>query len=244
MTTDQQETKCNFCKSQVIGAYCSTCGRPLEVPRINGRYLISEVGRILNLEKGILFTIRELLIRPGQNIQQFIIADRNRLVKPIVFIIICSLVYTLVQQFFHFEDRYVNYSFEESSASTALFQWVSANYGYANILMAIFIATWLRIFFWKSGYNFFEILILLCFMMGMGMLIFSIIGVAESLTGFKVLDVGFLFGIFYISWGIGQFFGKSKFMNYVKAFLCYIFGMFTFSIFILFLGALIDLFTA
>lgn len=222
------------------GAYCSSCGRPKEVPRINGSYLVSEIGRILNLEKGILFTIRELLIRPGKSIQQFIAEDRNRLVKPIVFIIICSLIYTLVQQLLRFEDSYVNYSFDERSAATALFQWVSGNYGYANILMAMFIALWIGLFFWKSKYNFFEILILLCFMMGMGMLIFSILGIVDSLTSFKILDFGFIIGIIYISWGIGQFFDQKKMMNYVKAFLSYLLGMFTFSIFILLLGTVID----
>ena len=158
-----------------------------------------------------------------------------------MFVIICSLVYTLSQQLLHFEDGYVNYSFDEGSASTALFNWMSQNYGYANILMALFIGLWLKVFFWKSGYNFFEILILLCFMMGMGMLIFSIMGVFESLTSLKILDIGFLVGILYISWGIGQFFDKKKWLNYVKAFFSYMLGMFTFSIFIFMLGAIIDL---
>ena len=73
------------------------------------------------------------------------------------------------------------------------------------------------------------------------MLIFSIMGVFESLTSLKILDIGFLVGILYISWGIGQFFDKKKWLNYVKAFFSYMLGMFTFSIFIFMLGAIIDL---
>lgn len=240
MIETDNRSQCIKCESQIDGNYCANCGRPKEVQRINGRYLIAEVGRILNLERGILFTIKELLIRPGKNIQKFLIADRNRLVKPIVFIIICSLIYTITQQFLHFEDGYVNYSFEEGSTSTALFKWVSNNYGYANILMAIFIALWIKLFFRKSDYNFFEVLILLCFMMGMGMLIFSVLGFIDSFTEFNILDVGFLVGILYISWGIGQFFGRKKFLNYLKAFISYLLGMFTFSLFILMVGSAID----
>ena len=77
MEVQSKSEICNECQTVLRGLYCSNCGRPSEVQRINSRYLISEIGQILNLEKGILFTIRELLIRPGHNIQQFIVADRQ-----------------------------------------------------------------------------------------------------------------------------------------------------------------------
>ncbi|MBX2844109.1 MAG: DUF3667 domain-containing protein [Flammeovirgaceae bacterium] len=126
--------------------------------RINGKYIWNEISSVLNFDKGILYTIRELLLRPGKNIQIFILEDRNRLVKPIVFIIITSFIYTLAQQLLHFKD-YVNAGGFEESAITNIFGWIQKNYGYANILMAIFIAGWIKIFFRKYEYNFFEILI-------------------------------------------------------------------------------------
>ena len=68
------------------------------LPRIDGKYIWNEISSVLNFEKGLFYTIRELLIRPGETVREFIQKDRNRLVKPIIFIIICSFIYTIIQQ--------------------------------------------------------------------------------------------------------------------------------------------------
>lgn len=239
----KQKLKSEFCKNcgkELCDNYCSNCGSPQELKRIDRRYITDEIGSVLNFDKGIFYTIRELLIRPGKTVREFILEDRNRLVKPIVFIIVTSLIYTISQQLFHFEDGYVNYSFEKDSAVNSLFEWISQNYGYANFLMAVFIGFWIKIFFRKYNYNFFEILILLCFVMGMGMLLFAIFGVVDSLVSFKLIDKGFLIGILYIIWAIGQFFDKKKYLNYLKAFFSYFLGLLTFTFVVLFLGLAID----
>ncbi len=241
MSEQKHIKKCNNCNSELFGSFCSNCGHLQKLKRINGQYILSEIGSILNFDKGILFTIRELLLRPGLNIQKFILDDRNRLVKPIVFIIVCSLIYTLFQQSFHFEDGYIDYSSGKDSAATSIFEWISKNYGYANILMAVFIAFWIKVFFRKYGYNFFEILTLLCFVMGIGMLIFSFFGIIDSIINFKIIDKGFLIGIVYISWAIGQFFDKKKYINYLKAIFSYFLGLITFTIGVFLTGYLIDL---
>ncbi|MDB9874267.1 DUF3667 domain-containing protein [Flavobacteriaceae bacterium] len=231
---------CKKCKSEISQNYCSNCGSIAKLKRINAQYIVNEIGSVLNFDKGILYTIRELMLRPGKTIRQFIQEDRNRLVKPIVFIIICSLVYSIIQQIFNFEDGYVGYSFEKQSTINSIFDWVSKNYGYSNILMGIFIAFWLKIFFREYGYNFYEILILLCFVMGIGMLLFAFFGIADSLIDLRIIDKGYLIGIIYILWAIVEFFDKKKFMNYPKAIFSYFLGMLTFMIGIYLLGGIID----
>ncbi|MGB0391859.1 MAG: DUF3667 domain-containing protein [Salibacteraceae bacterium] len=208
--------------------------------RINGEYLVNEIGSVLNFDKGILFTIRELIVRPGKTTRQFIEEDRNRLVKPIVFIIICSLIYSIAQQIFHFEDGYVGYSFEKETAIASIFNWVSKNYGYSNILMGVFIAFWIKLFFKKYNYNFYEILILLCFIMGIGMLLFAFFGIADSLIDLKIIDKGYLLGVVYMVWAIAQFFDAKKFVNYPKSIFSYFLGMLTFTLGIYVLGGIID----
>tara|TARA_R110002049_G_scaffold166649_5_gene332766 strand:+ start:366 stop:1097 length:732 start_codon:yes stop_codon:yes gene_type:complete len=240
MNSEEIVDPCNSCGNKFGNSFCGNCGKPKHLKRINGSYILSELSSVLNFDKGILYTIKELLIRPGKSIQEFILNDRNRLVKPILFIIITSLVYTLSQQLLHFEDGYVNLESSEVSATKHIFEWISSHYGYANILMALIIGFWVKLFFQKYDYNFFEILILLCYTMGMGMLIFASIGAIKSVFNHKVVDVGFIFGIVYISWAIGQFFEKGKKMNFLKAFLSYMIGMFSFFLFAFALGSLID----
>jgi hypothetical protein len=232
---------CPKCQQELFGNFCSNCGHPRRQERINSDYVFSEIASIFNLEKGIFFTIRELVLRPGISIQTFILEDRNKLVKPIVFIIICSLIYTLSQQMFAFEDGYINYSDSDESTANYIFKWLSNNYGYANVLMALFITSWLKLFFKKYNYSFFEILLLLCFVMGMFMLIFATFGIIGALTNLPILDKGAMLGILYFVWAVGQFFGKTKFFNYVKACTAYLLGLITFIIVVLSTGSLLDL---
>ena len=159
MSKQEYKEKCKSCNNELFGQFCSICGQPQKLKRINHQYILSEIGSELNFNKGILFTIREVLLRPGLSVKIFIHEDRNRLVKPIVFLIICSLLYTIIQQTFNFEDGYVNLNFDDWKNSTIgnIFYWISNNYGYANILMATFIAFWIKILFKKHEYNYYEI---------------------------------------------------------------------------------------
>ena len=234
---------CKNCGAEVNQNYCPNCGHPKKLNRIDVQYILSEIGSVLNFDKGILFTIRELLLRPGESVRKFISEDRNRLVKPIAFIIISSLTYTIFQQFLHFEDQYIKASVgQESSAISIIFNWIANNYGYSNILMALFIAFWIKIFFKKYNYNIFEILILLLFLIGVGMLAFTFFGIISSVSNINILANGGAVIVFiYISWGIGQFFDKKKIINYLKGSLSYLLGMISFTLLALVLGVLINL---
>lgn len=232
---------CKKCEKELIDNYCSNCGNPKELKRIDKKYIISEISSVLNFDKGILYTIKELLIRPGITIRKFILEDRNRLVKPVIFIIISSLIYTVLRQVLNFEDDYIYVENSNPSSSMTIFKWIQNNYGYGNLIMGVFIAFWTKVLFKKYGYNFYELLILLCFVMGIGMLILAVFGTIEGLTNLKVLQFGSMAFVIYSTWAIGQFFDKKKYLNYLKALFSYLLGFGTFTFAILFLGTLIDL---
>lgn len=235
---------CKNCNNEANLNYCPNCGQPVNLERINGHYIIHEIEHVLHFERGILYTIKELITNPAQNIRNYLTENRNRLVKPIIFIIVTSLIYSLCNSFFHFEDGYVNYSDDNTkSATSAIFKWVQGHYGYANIIMGIFIALWTKLFFRKHTFNIFEILILLCFVMGMGMLIYSVFGIIQGLTHFSLMQFAAISGFVYTTWAIGQFYEKGKIINYVKAFFAYILGLLTFTLTAILLGTLIDLIT-
>ena len=162
--------------------------------RIDSAYLWNEIRSVLNFDKGLFYTIREILLRPGLTVKHFLYRDRSQLVRPLVFIILCSLVYSLSQQTFGFEDGYVGLSFVEQPSVEAVFEWISTHYGYSNILISICMGIWIRLFFSNDGFNFYEILILLCYIVGVGMLFFALFGIIESFVDFKIVDKGFFLG--------------------------------------------------
>ncbi len=231
---------CRNCNSELQGNYCSNCGQPVKLKRIDRKYMKEELGQVLQFEKGIFFTVKELLIRPGKSIRIFIAEDRNRLVKPILFIILTSLVYTLVEHYFRIEEFYLGYKGPDDSAISIIFAWIQRNYGYFNIILGVFITFWVKILFKKYAYNFYEILILLYFAIGITMLIFSLFIIIEVFTKLSVMQYTSLASTIYLSWAIGSFFEK-KFKNYLKAFAAYILGTITFAITAIILGLLADL---
>ncbi len=143
---------CKNCGTEINSKYCPNCGQPNELKRIDGHYIIHEIEHVLHFERGILYTIKELIINPGQNVRNYLTENRNRLVKPIIFIIVTSLVYSICNSLFHFEDAYVS-SLDKQSTSSSIFKWIQGHYGYANIIMGIFIALWIKLFFNSVSVN-------------------------------------------------------------------------------------------
>lgn len=232
---------CNNCNIAINTKYCPNCGQPAALKKIDGHYIIHEIGHVLHFEGGLLYTIKELMINPGQNVRTYLTKNRNRLVKPIIFIIITSLIYSVLNNFFHIEDEYVNYNFPGETATSSIFKWIQEHYGYANIIMGVFIALWAKLFFRKSPFNIFEILILLCFIMGMAMLIYSVFAIIQGLTNTNLMQIAGILGILYSAWAIGDFFIGRKVVSYIKALLAYLLGMLTFSLTAIILGVIIDL---
>jgi hypothetical protein len=128
-----------------------------------------------------------------------------------------------------------------TTGGNSVILWIQNNYGYANILMLIFIAFWTKIFFKKYSYNIYEIGVLLCFIMGEGMLWFSVHPIIVKLLTNSVLDtVFFCIVLIYLAWAIGQFFGGG-FKNYLKALFAYLLGFGSFEIVAILIGVAMDL---
>jgi hypothetical protein len=113
---------CRDCNAEVLGNYCPNCGTAAKFKRIDWHYLVHEVEHLLHFERGILFTIRALVTSPGQHIRDFLDGKRNKLVKPIAFIVVTSLIYTLINHFFHIEERYMNGNEMKDSAISSVFK--------------------------------------------------------------------------------------------------------------------------
>ena len=59
---------------------------PSSPPRITLRSIFDQLMLHLNLEKGMLYTLWVLLVRPGKAVRNFLLEDRRKLVKPLGFV--------------------------------------------------------------------------------------------------------------------------------------------------------------
>lgn len=64
--------------------------------RITFKGLLGFVLSVLNFEKGILFSIRELIVRPKQVIEEYLKRDRKKLVNPVRFLVFSTALSTFL----------------------------------------------------------------------------------------------------------------------------------------------------
>jgi hypothetical protein len=238
-----QTTTCKNCKCTINKNFCPNCGHPAILRRIDKHYLIHEIRDFFFANKGMIYTIKKVFVSPGESVRRFIVEDRHRFVKPITFLFITSLIYTFVNYLFNIgsEDYHQQSAIVEGSTAHLIFDWMLIKYpGYSSIITGLFMAFWVKIFFRKAGYNFFEIFILLCFLTGVTTLYMSIVAIVQGITHWNLLQIAGYTGIVYLVWAIGQFFDKKKVKSYVKAFLSYILGTLVLGILIGIIGELID----
>ncbi|MFC0345706.1 DUF3667 domain-containing protein [Epilithonimonas hispanica] len=58
---------------------------------------------LLHFDKGFLFTFKELLIRPGKAVREYLRENREKYVKPIVFLVFSAVIYTFLIHLFHID---------------------------------------------------------------------------------------------------------------------------------------------
>ncbi|MDI9341505.1 MAG: DUF3667 domain-containing protein [Sediminibacterium sp.] len=237
-------TPCQNCQHPVTGKYCSNCGQALHLKRIDRHYISHEILHLLHFEKGFFYTVKALLVSPGHSIREFIHQNRAKHMKPVPFIIITSLIFTVLSHLFHVDKLYNSMAKIDVALPTVakIQNWIQTHYGYANILMGGFMALCILLFFRKYRYNLFEITILMCFVMGQSMLLLAVEAFFIPVLNIKSYSLIMLLITFgYSTWAIGQFFDSKKVMSYVKAFFAYLLGYFLFNITLAAIGISIDL---
>lgn len=75
---------------------CPNCAQPLSPTKLDWRFVIEEARMVIDLDKGILYTIKEVLLRPGASIRHYLNVDRSKFMRPFLFLFILSAISTFV----------------------------------------------------------------------------------------------------------------------------------------------------
>lgn len=158
-------TTCKNCDNTVEGKFCSSCGQAADTHRISTHFLWHDIQHgLLHVDKGILFTAKELFTRPGHSIREFLEGKRVKHFKPLSMVLILAGVYGFLSHYFHINilanNIEVNGTGEEADkmrnvvASSG--EWLAQHYSLFTLFQvpAFSIGTWLC--FKKAGYNFIE----------------------------------------------------------------------------------------
>lgn len=99
---------CLNCNEPLQGNFCIHCGQSAKTHRFTLKHIFTHdfLERLFHLDKGIFFSIRELLTRPGHSTRDYINGKRITRVNHFSLLIILILIFSLLEHVtpFHFTD--------------------------------------------------------------------------------------------------------------------------------------------
>ena len=145
-----EKLTCKNCGEESESNYCPNCGQK-RIDRHGFNEIRDYIGDTFELKRGFLKTIIGLILHPATVVKEYIGGNTKSYQNPIsLFLTIIALSYLLTIVF----ERFVNIEDESSELFT-----------YGIVIALIFVYTFLlQIFFPKSGYNYYERLILSTYM--------------------------------------------------------------------------------
>jgi len=209
---------CKNCENNFSGNFCNYCGQKSTIERINFKFLINEIpNSIFQLNRGFLFTIKELFIRPGHTIREFLSGKRIRHYKPIAFLLITSTIYVvtayLMDRNTFYDDMIAGYidgvNDSNHNHDIKFLDWLSKYQAYIPLLILPIFSTSTYIAFSKSKYNYFEHLVINFYITGQQMVIYWILGFIFFKENI-LLITPLIIGLIYNFWSFSQLFDNKR----------------------------------
>jgi hypothetical protein len=99
----QPRHDCLNCHHEVSGNYCHHCGQKASIHRYSFKHFVEHdvIHGIWHVDKGVLYTIKQLFTRPGHAVREFIKGERARLFNFVTLIILILGVSALLSPYIH-----------------------------------------------------------------------------------------------------------------------------------------------
>ncbi len=80
--------------------FCPDCGQPTPAPRIDWHFLGHELEHsVLHMDRGIFYTLKNLMLRPGRMIRDYLEGRRAGIVKPMLLVAMTGAAATLIAHY-------------------------------------------------------------------------------------------------------------------------------------------------
>lgn len=170
------DAKCKNCGNSVEANYCSYCGQSTKTERIDLPYLFHNlIYSFFHIDKGILYTMKELTLRPGKAIRDYLDGKRVGLFKPFSYLLIPAAIYVFIYIGLDLPVYYSNVYTEEIPEIDALGEsyanWINNHLGIAQLILIPVVAFFSFVLFRKSGYNYGENLVINTYIGGHALLL-------------------------------------------------------------------------
>lgn len=162
---------CKTCKKNGKGNFCNHCGQDYLTKRITISSVVHEIFHFFShLDKGFLYTLKNLIIAPGKPQLEYINGDRTKHQKPFSMFFLCATAAALI---YYWTNSTLFKYYKVGEANDAQFF-----HQYMVILTIAMIPIYSLIvycFFIKSKFNYAEVFILLLYNLSVVLLFSTLI---------------------------------------------------------------------
>ncbi|MGE8552492.1 MAG: DUF3667 domain-containing protein [Chryseobacterium jejuense] len=206
---------CLNCSQPIATKYCGNCGQKTSTHRYSLKHFIEHdfIHGVWHVDKGVLFTIKELFTRPGNSVREYILGKRVNYFSFVTLLLLTATISTLLS---HYSG--MDYSVLVSDNAKAMMnslQELMMSYFKIYLLLTIpFMAIFSYLWFKKAGFNYSEHLVLNSYktaadMIALVMLTFIILFFKNSAIVMNIYTMAYMtFSLIYGVWFYYQFFSQ------------------------------------
>ncbi|WP_028526830.1 DUF3667 domain-containing protein [Runella limosa] len=186
---------CLNCHQTLKSNFCPNCGQSTKTHRFSIEHFVLHdlVHGVLHLDKGFFYTIKELFLRPGHSIREYVQGKRVKHFNYFTFII---LIITLGHFIGSISDVKLidttNYFSDDQQLLTRFEELMSANPKIVTMLRIPFLALFSLLFFRKSEQNYTEHLVLNIYKVS-GELLIAIVFTLLAIVFKNVIPLNYFF---------------------------------------------------
>jgi hypothetical protein len=203
--SEEVSRTCKNCGTRSALHYCPACGQRLSVDKVTFRETFGDLAEALfSVNAPLLHTIKELVVRPGVLLRNYLNGQRRKYYKPVSFFLLTTVLYIIIRSIIGFDPfRNSMIVIEDSSLDTTLLT-DARNYMLLNINNFLFIfvftlAIFTKWFFFKR-YSLAEYIAISFYLLGMytllvtcNMFFVQFLGDYMQPTGILVMFIYFIF---------------------------------------------------
>ncbi len=194
---------CKNCSQPISQNFCPQCGQDTKVNRLNFSTILADLTEsVFQMNKGLLFTLKEMTLRPGHSVREYINGKRIAHFKPIAYAFALSTLYFLISRFFD-SNTILNDGIEgiilgatDAAESTLSPEFqdkldvIKNNYAILMLVLIPVYALGSYVAFKGTGYNYLEHLVLTAFITGHQALLYTLITIlGVPLSGHYLKDI-------------------------------------------------------
>lgn len=171
---------CRNCAHEFEGNFCNQCGQTAHTHAIDWHYIWHEIPHsVWHLDRGILFSLRELCTRPGHTIREFIEGKRVNHYRPLALLLILGAITAFVSHSLNISlMKSSQQVFTPTETSThmkdvqaQMYHFMEEKQALGQIIMIPFFAFGFWRLFKRKGYSYPQLLVSQAFINNFSMLV-------------------------------------------------------------------------